>query len=111
MKKLPISAAIKAASRSTHPQYWHSALLIRGGAVLASGWNHDGRHAEIVALGKLWPSKRVGATLVSLRVGRDGKLAMAKPCPECAKVLREAGIMKIYYSDRNGNVVLDRELE
>lgn len=107
MKKLPIKAAIKLAARSTHPQYWHSALVLKGGAVISQGWNHDGRHAEVVALGKLWPSKRVGTTVISLRMGRDGRLGMAKPCPECSRALKEAGVTRVYYSDRKGEVILD----
>lgn len=105
MPKLPITQAIKLAALSTHPKYFHSALVIKGGAILAYGYNHDGRHAEVVALSKLWPNKRKGVTVLSLRLSVEGGLAMAKPCAKCAAFLAENGVRRVYYSTREGEIV------
>jgi deoxycytidylate deaminase len=104
MPKLPLKQAIKLAQNSPHPRFWHAAIVLKGGAVLSSGYNHDGLHAEVVALSKLWPSKRRGVTVLSLRMGRDGKLSMARPCPKCEKFCLDNGVSKVYFTDRKGEI-------
>lgn len=104
-KRLPLALGQKLALVSPHPRFKHAALVLRGGALLAQGYNHDGRHAEVVALSKLWPSKRRGTTLLSLRMGPEG-LAMARPCAECARFLADAGVERVYFSNRAGEIEL-----
>jgi pyrimidine deaminase RibD-like protein len=82
----------------------HVFALIRGGAIVAIGVNHGERHAEVVALGKLWPSKRRGCRFVSLRVRRDGSLGMARPCARCEEVLLDNGIARGLYSTADGRM-------
>ena len=101
---LPVKLAAKLALRSPHHQQRHAAIVLKGGAVLALGYNHDSRHAEAVALGKLWPSKRRGATLLSLRLKPSGSIGLAKPCRRCEKLCREAGLARVYFSTASGDV-------
>lgn len=69
--------------------------------MVAVGFNCGDRHAERAALYRLWPSKRHGTTLISIRVTRHG-LAMAKPCPDCAALCQENRVSRVYYSTANG---------
>jgi deoxycytidylate deaminase len=99
MEKLGIRLATKA----RHGCYKHAAIVVRGGAIVATGVNHDEQHAEVVALKCLWPSERRGTKVYSLRLRRSGTLGMAKPCPECEAFMREAGVKLVIYTDRLGN--------
>lgn len=75
---------------------------------MAFGYNHDERHAEVVALSKLWPSKRKGTRVYSVRVGRNGNLTMARPCVACMKFLRANKVKEVVYTDLQGNLVTER---
>lgn len=95
---------IRAALRSLD-YFRHGAIVTKGGNILATGYNHDHTHAEVAALSKLWPSKRAGCTVWSLRVTNGGNLANGKPCPECLRYMLDAGVAKVVYS------TADREIE
>lgn len=65
-------------------------------------------HAEIDALSKAWKKNYIddSYTIFSLRVVHHDhkiKIAMAKPCKNCNKVLQAIGC-KVYYSDKNGQM-------
>ena len=92
------------ASKSNHKQHHHVVIVERGGAVVAVGYNHDETHAEVAALGKVWPNKRKGLRIWSFRLRRDGQLGMAKPCKKCQQFLRENGVKVVYYSGPDGKM-------
>lgn len=92
----------KVAIKSDHKNYKHAALVIKGGAVIARGYNHGSQHAEVNALNKLWPSKRRGTLLISIRILKSGGFAIAKPCKACEEFLRINGVKKVIWSDRDG---------
>lgn len=94
--------ASKIAKRSTHNYAFHGAVVLRGGAIVATGYNHGWNHAEINALRSLWPSKRRGTLLWSIKLTKTGRLANAKPCADCEKFARESGVKYVYYSTPNG---------
>jgi cytidine deaminase len=104
MKNFPRSLVMKLCSRSTHRQHRHAALVFSGGAIKAMGYNHGEIHAEVHALKKLWPDHRKGATVYSFRFTKAGKMAMAKPCAECEKFMRENDVKVVYYSVSNGGM-------
>lgn len=61
-------------------------------------------HAEVAALIPLI-KRRVdlsGTALYVYRESRDGKLAMARPCPRCMELIKEQEIKKICYTTNNG---------
>lgn len=98
-----INTATKIALQSTHDKYKHGVIITKGSSVLATGFNHGGDnhgaiHAEYHALNKLWPNKRKGATVWSVRITPGGKLSMAKPCAKCHKMLIANGIKKVIYT-------------
>jgi len=45
-----------------------------------------------------------GTDLVVVRLGRDGKIRMSKPCSECTKLIEAAKIKKVYFTNEAGNV-------
>ena len=98
------AVAQRLAAKSTHPFFRHAAIVERGGAVVAMGYNHEGRHAEVVALSKIWPNRRQGLRLWSLRFTKAGKLGMAKPCLKCQAFLRENGVRVVWYSTSKGTI-------
>lgn len=98
-----LKMATKYAGKSWHWYYRHCAIVEKGGSILAIGFNvKGGMHAEVHALRKLWPSKRRGCRVWSLKLSKTGNLTMAKPCDECEAYLREAGIKTVLYSDATG---------
>ena len=90
--------AIKIAQKSNHQAFSHSALLIRGGNIVASASNWSWSHAEKRILAKTWDSVQKGSVLLSIRITATKKLACGKPCPACEKLIRESGIKRVFYS-------------
>jgi cytidine deaminase len=101
-------AARKIAKKSNHKFAHHAVFVMRGGALMAVGNNKDRRHAEVAALNKLWPSKRKGTTVISVRYTRSNYMASAKPCSDCEDYMREHGVKTVYYSDDNGEMQMMR---
>lgn len=99
-----LTAAKKLAKRSTR-KHQHVALVFKGGALLATGYNYDRTHAEVAALNKLWPSKRRGTTVISLRIGKDDSLKDATPCEHCWAYMETAGVKEVLASNVWGNVI------
>ena len=97
-----IKFAARIAAQSNHKQHHHAAILVRAGSIVGVGYNHNWRHAEVVAMGKVWPNKRSGLCLWSFRFLKSGELGMAKPCPACQKALKESGVLNIHYSTPTG---------
>lgn len=65
-------------------------------------------HAEIAALAPLINRKDIDWAHTSIyiyREHRDGTITCARPCPACAKLIRDLGIRYIYYSDWDGSIV------
>lgn len=97
----------KLALRSDHRNHKHAAIIIRGGAIISSGYNHGLKHAEVHAVEKLWPGFAERAVLVTLRLTRSG-FGMSRPCPECYQYLRGKGIRKVIYTGRDGTWVTEK---
>lgn len=47
-------------------------------------------------------------SIVVLRVNNNGKLLNSKPCLHCLNILKLTGLNKIYYSDSNGNINMEK---
>jgi deoxycytidylate deaminase len=103
-----LSLIQKYAKKSVHKQHRHVAILTRGGAIAAIGYNRVETHAEEKAISKIWPNKRRGLVLWSFRITKAGKLAMAKPCPHCEALLMASGISTVHYSDSSGSIQMMR---
>jgi deoxycytidylate deaminase len=53
-------------------------------------------HAEEAAIKRCGNPHR--ATLYVARIGRNGKIALAKPCKDCRKLLTKSGIRRVFYT-------------
>lgn len=51
-------------------------------------------HAECRLARKLTPD----SVIYVARINASGEMAMARPCPDCERVLRNKGVRKVYYS-------------
>jgi deoxycytidylate deaminase len=92
------SLARKLASKAKHGFAYHAVIIVRGGAVIATGYNHGECHAEINAMSKIWPNKRAGVKVWSVRITPGGRYGMALPCKWCMEFLIECGAKVVYYS-------------
>lgn len=106
-----ISDSLKRSARaSSHTRFFHAAQVRIGGAVIAMGHNEalaaGGWHAEARAIERATHRHRSikGATVVSIRVTRTGKLANAKPCNNCLALCLDAGVKKVVYSTSQGTL-------
>jgi pyrimidine deaminase RibD-like protein len=88
--------------------YRHCAMVIRGGCILSVGVNAKEMHAEVVALTQLSWGQRAGTMVLSLRIRKDGSLAMARPCPSCMQYMKHFGVKKVLYSNSNGVMIKER---
>ncbi len=106
-----LDIALKMTAFSQHTYARHGVVVTRGGAIIAKGYNHKNRHAERVALDKLWggqgrnQNQRNGVVVWSIRLTPGGKLASAKPCDECEKFMRANGVKLVFYSNSLGEIV------
>lgn len=90
----------------------HGAVVVSGGRVIGTGVNkrrnhpdwvdspttQAGIHAEMAALRDCGNTPIAGGTIYVGRMGRNGFPLMSKPCKNCQRALREAGIRKIVYT-------------
>lgn len=59
-------------------------------------------HAEISAIIKALKVNSNPYKIEVIRIGKDGRLRMAKPCLVCMEAIRDAGIKKIRYTTNSG---------
>jgi len=101
-----LNSMIKAAKKSRHHSHKHSAMVFKGGAVISVANNTEHRHAEVAALGKVAHYKDM--ILLSVRVGKNGELRMARPCGDCLAYIKSRGIRTILFSDEQGQIVKEK---
>lgn len=78
--------------------------MVRGSRILSQGHNRTHLHAEVDALRRL-PARLVrGSVVVSVRLGRCGKLSLAAPCDGCLRYLGRVGVSEVWYSDAEGQM-------
>jgi deoxycytidylate deaminase len=101
-----------ARAESKKSSFWPAmgCVIIKGGRIIGRGFNkklsvydvpvkHRTIHAEIDAVNSLQISKGLQrSSLYVYRETADGNPALAKPCEECSKILKDLGITKIVYS-------------
>ena len=97
----------------TYPKFRMAAVVVKGGSVLACGHNKLNTdpalvadsdrslhkvavHAEADALKQCGNPK--GSTVYVARIGRNGKVGMARPCCRCQTQLINAGVTRAVYT-------------
>ena len=87
----------------------HSALIVHKGVIIAEGINYGGTynrgwyavHAEVAAINKV---RNRGVrflrecSIICVRVSSCKEGVMSKPCENCARVINEMGIRRVYYT-------------
>ena len=88
-----------------------SATIVRGGSVVAVGYNRKGfragsLHAEMDALRQLRYQKRgaKGATVFVARFRHDGSFGNAKPCLNCLEHLSSHGVKDVMWTTARGTI-------
>lgn len=114
-----LKLAIQEAQSPSESRHNLGAVLFRGGKIISSGRNGR-RHARNLhpkykkAIDSLCAEKAAilkartdlrGASILVVRVGRDGSLLLAKPCDTCKLYLDYVGIKSVFYSDSYGQIV------
>lgn len=116
-----LKRAILEANKSTY-EYRIGAVVFKGKRIFGSGHNgirsssismkyknwEESLHAEQSALLNLDWSKLKGCSILVYRTNRSGKIGMAKPCPMCSKLIKYVGIKNIYYTNENGEIILEK---
>ena len=116
-----MGAAIHAASKSVEPNR-HGAVLARRGVLVARGWNKNKTHpaavvyysncihAELAAIIGVNKSDLPSMDIYVARIMRskDEPLGMSRPCQQCMVMIREAGLKRIYYTNRDGNWEMEK---
>jgi len=100
-----LNTAKKVCKKSDNVQHFHGSFVVVGGRIQAIGYNVGDTHAEIKALQQLWPDKRRGVKVYSMRFRKDGTFGMAKPCPACESYMRANGVKTVFYTDVTGKLV------
>lgn len=90
--------------KSRHRKWKHATIIFVDGVLVMHANNTQEEHAEVRALNaaRMLGYKAYDMTLMSLRVTKAGKLAMAKPCRSCLKYMSMFRDIKIFYSNERG---------
>ena len=110
MMQLAYKEAIKSKVRNRH-----GCVVARGARVLSvkrnktkthpAGRNYTKMlHAEVACIVQLGEQHTLGADMYVCRVMRDDKtFGMSRPCRDCQKMIADAGIKNVFYTDAEGN--------
>jgi cytidine deaminase len=82
--------------KSNHDHYKHASIVLKGGAIQATGYNFNSTHSEIKALSQIWPSKRRNTIVFNLRFTNSG-LGNSAPCNRCRKFMIDNGVSQSWY--------------
>jgi len=107
------------ANQSTYGNLRHGAVLIKGGSVINASFNknnfcsfgkrfrnpNEGKatlHAELGCILNLDRVVTHGTTVYVVRINRDGKHKMSKPCDMCEAALSHVGVKRVFYTNEEG---------
>jgi len=69
----------------------------------------DKEHSEVNCLGKVHPKFRFDkCEIVIISKKKDGDFRLARPCDVCMAAIKDFGIKKIYYTNRNQTFSFER---
>ena len=108
-----IKAAINAAHFTNYSRYRVGAAIYIGNRLISIGWNQRKTHpkqrsifrwthAEMSAIIGTNKHDLTRSTIYVARITPGGDVKMAKPCIDCQRILRAAGIKNIIFTDEQG---------
>lgn len=112
--KLKYFELAKKIARKSTSKYKLGCVVVRKNKVINVGFNdmtkthpksnayYNMLHAEVDALIGLDFENTKNCDVYVFREHKDGKLALAKPCPTCMMALNKAGVKNIYYTIDGG---------
>ena len=111
--------SLKKIAQNSSLQHKHGACLIKSGKVFSFGYNKYIKkifienktimytiHAEVDALCKVPNKSAKGMDILIIRIGKN-KLKNSRPCNSCIDKLSRYGIIKVYYSNEDGDIVCE----
>lgn len=118
-KKRYFELAKNIAQNSTHSNFKHGAVLVKGGNIINISFNKTNYssfgqkfkkyglykatvHAEIGCILGINRSRTQGSDVYVVRINNAGKYRMSKPCLLCQSVMKHVGIKRCFYTT-NGN--------
>ena len=113
-----IQEAIFQAEKSWHNSFRHGAILKIGKRTVSLGYNKpiisnlifNSIHAEMSAIINAKPSlrklrsKQHNFVMYVVRINKDSKLCLSKPCIHCQKIMKTFGVHKCIYSNDCGKL-------
>lgn len=113
--------AAKACLLSSASHHRVGSVLFKGKRILSIGFNstkthplsqtrYKSSHAEFSTLIGNHKLDLVDSHILVTRLTPGGQYLMAKPCPECFKFIKAAGISRIYFTNENGDIERDDRL-
>lgn len=99
-----IKMAERYVDRCGHHQHRLVSLVIKSDNIISIGWNSAHIHSEHAAINRAWRSDIRGCAILTVRFRHDGSIGISKPCALCLERIKNAGIRKVYYSDRSSNI-------
>lgn len=119
-----LNCAIKSAYQSEMYPYRVGCVCFKKKRILSYGFNQkrtskcipnkykkyiETLHAEQHAIMKIKNKTLLaGSSLLVVRVSRNGQLLMARPCVNCLNTIFHFGIQTIFYSNSNGEIVMEK---
>jgi deoxycytidylate deaminase len=103
-------------ARKSNLNHKFAACIIQGKKIYSHGYNYCSReniHAEISTLNNLnrniaeMSKKRKTFDILIIRVTKSNKLANSRPCKSCFNALKSYGISRIFYSNKEGEIVYE----
>lgn len=119
-----IRKAIEFAEKSRMYPYRIGCVIFKGKKIISCGYNqkrtskqlpdkykkfietlHAEQHAIMCVRNKALLDS---ASMLVIRINRRGKLVMAKPCETCMKSIIHFNIKNIFYSNPDGEIILEK---
>ena len=106
-----IDETIKIAKRSSLYKFKTGAMIVKDDEIVSRGWSHRSEtirhsyltvHAELHAVMRGIREDIDGGTIYVVTMSRVGNITSARPCSECARLLKDSGVTDVIYSHRDG---------
>lgn len=120
-----LNKAIEVAKSSSYYPYKIGCVIFNKKRIISSGFNAvrsfslindkykkyiESCHAEQAAIMRVRNKRKLwNASMIVIRINHYSEMiSMAKPCENCMKSIRFFHIRDLYYSDSNGQIILEK---